>query len=282
MGRNHARVLQSLPGVELVAAVDPRDPPPAPGDAGRGPRHHARAHRPRHRSLRRRHAHEHARGDRPRTGGGRDRHARREAVGPRQQGGADDRGGVRPQRRDRVRRAHRTVQPRAAGHAAQARTGRARDRLPDRHPAPRAFPRPHRRRRSRPRPGDARHRPDGVGDGSGLPSRLRAGGPQEWTAARGPGERGRGAGRRDRGHPSRQLAVPAQGAGHRSDGRARMLRRRHDHGGPDLLSERDAGGPVGPGGLVPRGDRRKHDPLRDPEAGTAHDGAGQLRGRGQG
>jgi predicted dehydrogenase len=26
MGRNHARVLQSLPGVELVAAVDPRDP----------------------------------------------------------------------------------------------------------------------------------------------------------------------------------------------------------------------------------------------------------------
>ena len=30
MGRNHARVLQSLPGVELVAAVDPRDPPQHP------------------------------------------------------------------------------------------------------------------------------------------------------------------------------------------------------------------------------------------------------------
>jgi UDP-N-acetylglucosamine 3-dehydrogenase len=33
MGRNHARVLRSLPGVELVAAVDPRDPPQA--DYGR-------------------------------------------------------------------------------------------------------------------------------------------------------------------------------------------------------------------------------------------------------
>jgi UDP-N-acetylglucosamine 3-dehydrogenase len=30
MGRNHARVLQSLPGVELVAIVDPRDPPQHP------------------------------------------------------------------------------------------------------------------------------------------------------------------------------------------------------------------------------------------------------------
>jgi UDP-N-acetylglucosamine 3-dehydrogenase len=30
MGRSHARVLQSLPGVELVAAVDPRHPPQTP------------------------------------------------------------------------------------------------------------------------------------------------------------------------------------------------------------------------------------------------------------
>ena len=43
---------------------------------------------------------------------------------------------------------------------------------------------------------------------------------------------------RDRRHPPRELALAAQGTRHHGDGRARVLRRRHAHRRPDLLRER--------------------------------------------
>ena len=74
-----------------------------------------------------------------------------------------------------LRRAHRAVQPGAAGHAARLAARRARRRLPGGHPAPGAVPGPHRRRRRRPRPGHPRHRPHGVGDRRRPTGRSRRG-----------------------------------------------------------------------------------------------------------
>ena len=66
----------------------------------------------------------------------------REAAGPRRQGGPDDRRGLRAHRRAGLRRAHRAVQPGAAGHAAPLGRGRARRALPGRHPPAGARSRP--------------------------------------------------------------------------------------------------------------------------------------------
>ena len=86
------------------------------------------------------------------------------------------------------------------------------------------------RRRCRARPGHPRHRPHGVADSLLLSLGQRADGAPQRPNARGSGERGRRAHQRHRGHPPGELAVPAQGADHRGDRRARLFRRGHDHG----------------------------------------------------
>ena len=159
--------------------------------------------------------------------------------------------------------------PALRAHARPARAGRARRHLPGRHPPTGPVPQPHRRRRGRQGPRHPRHRPDGLGDPVAVRRGVRPDRPQERPRARGPGL-GHGAdGGRHRGQPPGQLALAAQGAGHRGDRRAWRLRRRHPARRPDVPRERAGRHRVGPGGLVPRGHRGQQHPVRDPEAGAA-------------
>ena len=79
----------------------------------------------------------------------------------------------------------------------------------------------------------------------------------------------------------RQLVVAVQGA---RDGRDRRGSLVADtlHGGPHAVQERFRSSWSGNGRGIPRRRRRRRDPVRDPEAGTAHDRAAQLRRGGPG
>ena len=76
--------------------------------------------------------------------------------------------------------------------------------------------------------------------------------------------------------PPRQLAVADEGTRHGRDRRARRVRRRHHLRRPDVPRQRRAAAGVGDDGVVPRRDRGRHDPLRDPQAGAAAYRAGSL------
>ncbi len=95
--------------------------------------------------------------------------------------------------------------------------------------------------------------------------------------ARGPREHRRGAVQRVGRDPPRELAVAVQGARHDRHRRPGVPGGRHAHRGPHALQERFAAVGVGPCRGVPRGRRGRRHPLRDPQAGTAHHRAAQLR-----
>ena len=94
--------------------------------------------------------------------------------------------------------------------------------------------------------------------------------------ARGPGRGRRDPLRRHGRQPPRQLALPAQGAGHGRDRRARHPRRRHHHRRPDVLLQRSRAGLLGHDGVVPRGGPGRRHPLRHPQARAPAGGARGL------
>ena len=238
MGRHHARVLGSLPGVELVAVADPG------GDV-----HGAAGGRPVHEDIHQLIAagidycmvavptvyHEevglalaeagvHAIIEKPLAPDTPSAEKLANAFATTGLVGA-----VGP---------HRALQPRPPAGPGPPRGGRPRRGLPGGHPPAGALPRSHRRRRRRQGPGHPRHRPHGVGHPAELRDRGGAHGIQERPRARGPRRRGRPALERHGDQPPRQLALAAQGARHDHHRRAGHLRRRHPHRGPHLLRER--------------------------------------------
>ena len=215
MGRHHARVLRSLPGVELVAVADPG------GDAARrrrrlevGQRRPA-PHRRRHRlrvvavptafheqiALALAEAGVHALVEKP--------------LAPTSTAADADGRGVRLARAWSGAIGHiERYNPRSSSLRARLEAGRAGRRLPGRHPPPGPVPGPDRRRRRRQGPRDPRHRPDRLGDPVAVrlgrrPDRVPVG-----PRARGPGRRRRQARGRHRRQPPRQLAVADEGAHH--------------------------------------------------------------------
>ena len=216
MGRHHARVLGGLEGVDLVAVADPG------GDQARRRRRasaaeqHRGAHRRRHRLLHGRRPDHLPRAGRPGAGRGRRPRDDREAAGPGHPVGAQARRRVRRQRPGRGGRPHRALQPGAAVGPRPPRGRRAGRCLPGHHPTSGPVPGPHRRRGRGQGPGHPRHRPDRLGDAAAVRLGGRTHRHQERSRVRGPRRGHRSAGRRHRDQPPGQLAVAAEGAGHRS------------------------------------------------------------------
>ena len=104
--------------------------------------------------------------------------------------------GVRVRRTRQRGRPHRALQPCAALAPRAAGQRRPRRDLPGRHPSPGSVPEPDRRRRRGQGPRHPRHRPHALGDPVALRRRSRRRPPTERSRARGPDLRHRADGRR--------------------------------------------------------------------------------------